>query len=210
MTILYAFVQLKQAEEKPYINVPHMNHMVYNRDNIELEIILLLLRGEDHLRSISRKLLVPHATIMRRLNGLIKENAVDYKKNGKNKDFFLKKTMESRAYIYSAEMYKLLKLLKKYPELGVILNDVINKTDEKLVLLFGSYSKFEAGKESDIDIYAETTDSKVKESIDSIHTKISTKIGKFDTSSMLVREIIKDHVIIRGVEEFYGRIKFFD
>ncbi|MCL4391704.1 MAG: hypothetical protein M1284_00365 [Candidatus Parvarchaeota archaeon] len=184
--------------------------MAYNGDNVELEIILLLLRGEDHLRSISRKLLIPHATIMRRLNGLIKKNAVDYKKNGKNKDFFLKKTMESRAYIYSAEMYKLLKLLKKYPELGVILNDVINKTDEKLVLLFGSYSKFEAGKESDIDIYAETNDSKVKESIDSLHTKISAKIGKFDTSSMLAREIIKNHVIIRGVEEFYERIKFFD
>ena len=41
------------------------------------------------------------------------------------------------------------------------------------------------------------------------NSKLSIKIGKFDTKSLLIKEIIKNHIIIRGVEEFYERVEFF-
>jgi len=50
----------------------------------------------------------------------------------------------------------------------------------------------------------------VKEEIASVHSKIKVKIGEFDLGSPLIKEIVKNHVILRGVEEFYEKIGFFD
>jgi hypothetical protein len=49
----------------------------------------------------------------------------------------------------------------------------------------------------------------VKEAVEAVHSRISVKIGELDTSSQLVREIVRNHVILQGVEEFYGKIGFF-
>jgi len=64
-----------------------MVHMVQNRDNIDLEAILLLLRGENHLRGIAKELNGSHSTVLRKLDRLLKENVLDYKTEGKNKVF---------------------------------------------------------------------------------------------------------------------------
>ena len=79
------------------------------------------------------------------------------------------------------------------------------ETDEKLIVLFGSYAKNLAKKDSDIDIYIETKNRNIKKVVEEIHPKINVKIGPFDLKSPLIREIIKDHVIIRGLEEFHGK-----
>ncbi len=184
--------------------------MVQNRDNLELEIILLLLKGENHLRNIARILKVPHATIQRRLENLIKENTLNYKREGKNKVFFIKGGLQAKNYVFNAERYKLIKLLKKYPELNIIIDDILKKTDENMVILFGSYAKFSAKKDSDIDIYIETKSRKTKEKTEYVNSRIRVKIGKFDISSLLIKEIIKNHVILKGVEIFYEKTKFFE
>ena len=54
-----------------------------------------------------------------------------------------------------------------------------------------------------------TTAKKVKEDIENINSKINVKIGIFDNDDLLINEIIKNHVIIKGVEKFYEKIKFF-
>jgi hypothetical protein len=36
------------------------------------------------------------------------------------------------------------------------------------------------------------------------------KIGEFDTRNLLIREIMKDHIIIREVEMYFDRTGFFD
>ena len=48
-----------------------------------------------------------------------------------------------------------------------------------------------------------------KNKIKELNSKLSIKIGDFDVNSLLIKEIIKNHVIIRGVEEFYTKNKFF-
>ncbi len=184
--------------------------MAQNRDNINLEIILVLLKGKTYLRDIARILKVHHSTIARKLNYLTKENVLDFKQEGKNKVFFIKKNIQARNYVYNAERYKLIKLLKKYPELSIITEEILNVAEEKLIILFGSYSKFIAKETSDIDIYMETNSKKVKEKIESINSKIKVKIGKFDSSDLLIKEIVKDHVLLKGVEDFYEKTKFFE
>lgn len=199
------------GERKVYIFIgSNMVHMVQNRDDLDSEIILLLLKGDNHLRGISKQLNESHSTILRKLNNLVKENVLDYKKEGRNKVFFIRKNLQAKNYVFNAERYKMIKLLKKYPESGVIIDDLIKKCKENLLVLFGSYAKFIAKPDSDIDVYAETRNRKVKESLESIHSKVRVKIGDFDLGSQLIKEIIKNHIILKGVEEFYERTKFFE
>ncbi len=179
--------------------------MVQKRDNIEFDIIGVLLKSESHVRGIAQKLGESHSTVLRKLNHLKNEKVMDSKTEGKNKIFFLKNNLISKNYIQKAELHKLTKLLKKYPELSIIFEEVLKKTDERLIVLFGSYAKGLAKKDSDIDIYIETKSRNVKKVVEEIHSKINVKIGTFDTSSSLIKEIIKDHVIIRGIEVFYDQ-----
>ena len=183
--------------------------MVQNRNNLDLEIILILLKEENHLRGIAKSLGESHSTILRKVNKLVTENVLDYKRKGKNKVFSIKKNLQAKNYTFNAERYKLIKLLKKYPELNIIIEEILKKSNEKLVILFGSYAKFRAKKDSDIDIYVETRNRKVKEEIEAINSRIKVKIGNFDTNSELIKEIIKNHIILKGIEKFYEKTKFF-
>ena len=186
-----------------------MVHMVQNRNNIELEIILVLLRSKTHLREIARILKEPHSTILRKINELLKENVLDYKREGKNKVFFIKNNLKAKNYVYSAEIHKLNKILKKHPELSIIFEDIKKNFSKGMIILFGSYAKGNPKNDSDIDIYLETNDNKLKNKIRELNSKLSVKIGKFDVKSLLIKEIIKNHIIIRGLEEFYAKNEFF-
>ena len=79
-----------------------------------------------------------------------------------------------------------------------------------MIVLFGSYAKDTVKKDSDIDVYMETTNNKIKNKLQEINSKLSIKIGEFNTNSLLIKEIIKNHVIVRGIEEFYEKTKFFE
>jgi predicted nucleotidyltransferase len=184
--------------------------MVQKRNNLELEVIQLLLNQNYHVRGLAKTLNESHSTILRKLNQLAKQNVIDYKKEGKNKVFFLKKNIISKNYILQAEIHKLNSLLNKYQELVIILEEISKKADEKLIILFGSYAKFRAKANSDIDIYIETENKNIKKIVENIHSKINVKIGPFDITSNLIKEIIKDHVIVRGYEEFYDKKQLFE
>ena len=183
--------------------------MVQNRDNISLEIILALLKGRMHVRGIAQELGIPHSTIHRRVNELVALNVLDFRMEGKNKVLFIKNSFQASNHVFSAERYKLIQLLQVYPKLNIILEEMLAKTDARLIILFGSYAKFIAKKDSDIDIYVETTDEEVKSIMESVNSKIQVKIGEFDMNSYLIKEIIKNHVIIKGVERYYEEIEFF-
>lgn len=187
-----------------------MIHMVQNIDNMDFEIILTLVRERSHVRGVAKTLGEPHSTVQRRLNRLVKENVLDYKREGRNKIFLIKNNLQAKNYVFNAEGYKLIRLIKEYPELSIIIEDLLKKTSERMILLFGSYAKFKAKKGSDIDVYIETDDKNVKEKAEGINSEIRVKIGVFDTQDLLIKEIIKNHVILRGMEEFYGKTRFFE
>jgi len=182
-----------------------MVHMVQKRNNLELRIIEFLLEKDGHVREIAKILNESHSSVLRRLNDLKKENVVEFKIVGKNKVFHLKNNLVAKNYIFKSESNKLIKLLEMHPEFEVIFEEIFNVIDEKLIVLFGSYAKGLANKNSDIDIYIETKNRNVKKLVENVNSKINVKIGSFNIDSPLIKEIIKNHVIIKGIEVFYDK-----
>ena len=178
--------------------------------NYQLEIVNFLLSKEGYVRGIAHVFNVNHMIIQRKIKKLKDENVVDFKEEGRNKIFFLKKTLEAKIYVYQTENYKLIKILIKYPELRTIIEKIKKNKKVHLAILFGSYAKGIAKKESDIDIFIETTDLKLKNEISDISSKVSVKIGKYNKDSLLIKEIERNHVVIKGVEIYYERNKFFE
>lgn len=175
----------------------------------KMEIIGALLQERGHIRGIAQKLGTNHMLVARKIRELAKENAVDFSWAGKNKSYFLKKTADARAYALMAESYKLTHALSRYPGLRGIVERIQKDKKVRMAVLFGSYAKGLATKDSDIDIYIETQSRSMKKELQIIDSKLSVKIGKYDRESPLIREIEKSHVIIKGIEDFYEKNRFF-
>ncbi len=180
-----------------------------SQKNYDLMIVEALLRKENHIRGLAKDLGTNQTTVSRKVLKLYHANVVDFRFQGKNKVFFLKKTLEAKQYACIAELYKLLAAIKKYPRLRLITERIRSNDKISLAILFGSFAKGNAGKESDIDVYIDTVDRETRDEISDIDTKLSVKIGRYDTQSLLIKEIEKNHVIIKGVEEYYEKSKFF-
>ena len=112
--------------------------------------------------------------------------------------------------MFIVEMHKTIQAIKKYPRLRKIIDKIKENKRISLVVIFGSYAKGTATKQSDIDLYIETEDRKIKDVAELIDTKLSVKIGQYDRKNILIREIEKDHIIIKGVEKFYEKNEFFE
>jgi predicted nucleotidyltransferase len=177
--------------------------------NYEYEVILSLLKEEKHGRALAKELGTSLTRIQGILNELSRSSIVDYKEIGRNHVYFIKKNLIAQTCIFNSEKYKLAKLISRYPFLNPLLSDIIEKSKAKLIILFGSYANETFNKESDIDIYIETTDEHVRREAEKINDLASIKIGKFNKDEILIKEIIKNHVILRGVEEYYEKLGFF-
>jgi predicted nucleotidyltransferase len=185
-----------------------MFHM--SQKDYKLEIIISLLQNNKHIRALARALETNQTTISRKIKELDEDNVLDFKPEGKNKVYFLKKTIEATEFAYASENYKLLKLIKKYPLLRNTIKKIKSNKKIKLALLFGSYAKGTANKNSDIDIYIETENPELKKEIQIINSKLSIKIGKYNKNNILIKEIEKNHIILKGVELFYEKSQFFN
>ena len=181
-----------------------MEQKLYN-----YEVILNLLKKKNHLRQIAKDLKMNHMTIKRVLDLLIKENVLDIEKEGRNNVYSLKKTLEAQNHVFMAEYYILNRFLKKHPELKQCIKE-LKKLPVKLILIFGSYAKGTETNKSDIDVYIETKSNKIKEESLKLNNNFSVKIGVYEKENLLIKEIEKYHIIIKGTEHFYEKNKFFD
>lgn len=175
--------------------------------DIKLELLGELQKEERYVRELDKILNIPKSTVSDKLKELYEENIVDFKMNGRNKQYFLKNNIQVLNYIKIYEFYKFSKLINKYPQLKITIQEIIKTLDNELVILFGSYSKFSAQSKSDIDLYIETENKELKEKINLINSKINLKIGKFDKNSILGKEIIANHIIIQNIDRFYKIIE---
>ena len=76
----------------------------------------------------------------------------------------------------------------------------------KFACLFGSYSKGNETKKSDVDIYIEISDLNLKKEYSKLDSKFSIKIGKWDKNNLLIKEIISNCILIKGGDIYYERI----
>jgi predicted nucleotidyltransferase len=180
--------------------------MVQKRDNKDMKILAHLFNGEAHIRGMEKAIRIPHATLVRKLSTMEKQDIVDYRAVGKNKQYFIKRNLKSRKMLEIMENYRLLEFLEKHHDMEPLFEDIAKKAGYGIVMLFGSYAKGIQKKGSDIDIYIETQDKGIKKTVESINSRLSVKTGKFDSSSLLIKEIIRNHVIIKGAERFYEQL----
>lgn len=184
-----------------------MLHM--SQKDYKIQIVEALLKKENHVRGLAKELNTNQTTIARKTKELYQENAADFQMEGKNKVFHLKKTLEAKQYAYIAELHKLKEALQKYPRLRLITENIRKNPKITLALIFGSYAKGTAHKDSDIDLYLETKDKKLKEEVELLDSKLSVKIGLYDPSNLLIKEIEKNHLLIKGIEVYYEKNRFF-
>lgn len=175
--------------------------------NYKIQIIKSLLLENNHVRGLAKLINTNQTTIARKLNELYEENIVDFIIRGKNKVFFLKKNLESKQYCCIMEQFKIIELVNKYPKFRRIIEHIRKDDKLHLAVLFGSYAKGLEKKDSDIDIYVNTRSSKIKDSLSLIDSRINVKIGLYDDKSLLIKEINKNHIILKGTEDYYE--KFF-
>ena len=109
--------------------------------NYSYEVLLSLLKKEMHGRELAKELKTSLTRVQSILAELRNINILDYKVEGKNHVYFIKKNIISRSFILNAENYKLSKVLIKHPEFEPIFNDIIKKSKCSLIILFGSYAK---------------------------------------------------------------------
>ena len=176
---------------------------------IAMMLVALLLKGPSHPRALARSLGLNHMTVVRSLRSLVDGNVLDYSVSGRNKVYRIKRTMEARNAVMMAELYRLDMLVKAHPFLRRIVSRVMDDERFDLAVLFGSYVKGTASKDSDVDLYVETSDLSLKADLEKLSGHLSVKIGVYDRTNPLIREIEHDHVIIKGFEAFYGHNRFF-
>ena len=177
--------------------------------NYPYEVLLYLAKKEAHGREIAKELKTSLTRVQLILAELRDINVLDYRTEGRNNIYFIKKNLLSKSYLLNAENYKLSKLLTHYQFLEPLFREITDKYPGKMIVLFGSYAKFIPKETSDIDLYIETEDKKIKEEIQKINSSINVKIGLFNKEDLLIQEIIKNKIIINGAETFYERLGFF-
>ncbi len=174
--------------------------------NYKLEIVNILAGGRNHIRGIAKSLKTNHMTIFRKIRDLEKENVVDFVIEGRNKVYFLKDSPEARQYFLMSENHKLVNVLLKHPFLREIVFKIQKNKRIKFACIFGSYAKGTEMRRSDVDIYLDSDAISAKKEYSKLDSKFSIKLGRWDAKNYLIKEIIKNHILIKGGEIYYERV----
>jgi predicted nucleotidyltransferase len=154
---------------------------------------------------VARKLKMNQKTVANVLNGLEKHNIIKYSTEGKNKYYFLNKLNPQIPDILKIlELGRKNNFVAKYNQFRELFLALEKKASGTLII-FGSYANFTSNEKSDLDIFILGKIGEVKD----LEEKYSLKINlvksnkdKFDKEDIFIKEVIKNHIILKGVEEF--------
>ncbi len=191
---------------------------------IESKIVNLLTKDIEKrftINEIAKELNEYYSFVHRTVIKLAKEGVIIKNKAGKS--YLCSLNMENEktlALIKLSEIEKKEEFCNANKELKLILDDfvesAVKQKDIAAIVLFGSYAKGRETKESDIDILLIT---KRKSGIDKTAKDIYAKYGKEISPILLspndfkkqrngaaIKEIINDHYILYGVENFVNMV----
>ncbi len=174
-----------------------MIHMVQERNNV-FEIILELQKNSTYLRNLSRKTFIPHSTLGRLLEKLIKQEIIESKKEGNILRFQLKDTFESSQWQLMAEQYKLLLFIETYPEFKKEIIKLQN-LEYPLIIISGKHASLTARNYDYLNLFIDTKDETVFRKISEIHENI---ILDTDKNNYAKKDIKRNHIIVKGYEKF--------
>lgn len=187
-----------------------MSNMILN--NKELKILTEFTsdyNSKHYGRAIASKLNMNQKTVSNILNDLEKQHIVKFKQEGKNKYYFLNKlNLSTKEIIKLVEINKRIMLFEKYKGLSSLFLE-IEKRAKKITIIFGSYANFTKNEKSDLDVFVigNITEIGDLETLYNIKINVvkSTK-DKFKSNDLFLKEIMNNHILLKGVEEFIDLI----
>ncbi|MBS3095995.1 nucleotidyltransferase domain-containing protein [Candidatus Woesearchaeota archaeon] len=184
------------------------------------KIILALFLGDYskqfYLREISKLTRIPLKTTHRLVSSLEKDKILKSTVSGKNKYFKLNfGNPQTKLCLLEAEIYKTSIFIGEYPLFKTFLKEL---STSSLLIVFGSFAKFKAEKDSDLDLLVVL---KRKEdlpfyllgyNIHKVELLEKNFIKAIENNETLIREIAENHIILNDhsfyvniMWSFYGR-----
>lgn len=181
---------------------------MYQKRNNILEILSLYRRNYNvrlYLREISKLSKIPLKTCQNTLKDLENLKILKSKKEGKNKYFYLNlENIKSKNYLLQAEIYQTNVFIEKYPRFKLFLKELKNNP---FILIFGSFAKFKANKNSDIDLLIISKNQEIPFHLlpskdHQIRLKEKGFIEAVNKQNELIKEIEENHIILSN-HSFY-------
>ena len=178
---------------------------MYQKRNNELEIISLFLgdyKRQFYLREISRLTKIPLKTTQSKIIALEKKGILKGNIRGRHKYFRLNlDSIKTKLYLLQAEIDRTIYFIEKYKLFKTILKEI--KTDNPIIV-FGSFAKSTASKESDIDILIISNRKEdlpthlIPYKIHRIDLSKNSFIKALRSNESLIKEIEENHVILNN------------
>jgi len=181
-----------------------------------LELMFNDLTKKYSILELAKTLELPYPQIHRTATSLIEKKLLLSTRTGKT-ILLRTKTEVCKEYI-SIELVRRDKILQKYRNLAIVLDDIEKITPSQYIcLVFGSYAKNKATKESDIDLLFvipdeyeyKTFERKIKTAliVPKTDINITTERGLLEMWQKpgqlnVGNELLKGHIILKGAEAF--------
>jgi len=161
--------------------------------------------GKITASKIARDLKIPQKTAFRKMEQCVKDGILDFEREGRNKNYFLREN-KTLLILNMVESMKELNFLISHPEVSLLLEELSVKIG---VILFGSYAKGLEKKESDIDLVILSEKRKEFEEIFSRYpfevnanfVSLSLLEKRLKEKQTLALEIKKNHVLFGEKEK---------
>jgi len=181
------------------------NMLLHDKTLNILEEFCLDYNKKIYGRRVANKLRMNQKTVSNLLNQLEKEGVLKYSTEGKNKYYFLNMlNPQIKDIIKMLEIARKNKFIQKHSKLKDLFYALEKRANGTLVI-FGSYANFTSNKESDLDVFVIGNIKDIEDLEDLYKIKINiikSSREKINKEEVFMKEIIKNHVIIKGVEEF--------
>jgi predicted nucleotidyltransferase len=156
-------------------------------------------------REISRRLKMNQKTVSNTLNKLEKEHILKFSLEGKNKYYYINRfNPKIKEIIKLIEINKKVVFLDRHKRKRELFEKIESRANET-VIVFGSYAKNQETEKSDLDLFVIGNISNLKDLELLYNIKINiikSSAEKFSSKEHLIKEVISNHVILKGVETF--------
>ncbi|MCJ7816992.1 MAG: nucleotidyltransferase domain-containing protein [Candidatus Aenigmarchaeota archaeon] len=191
---------------------------------IELKIVDFLARNIDKkftINELSKAIKEYYSFVHRTVSKLVKDGVISKAKAGKAYLCTLNLENEKTfALIQLGEIEKRNEFYERNKEVKLILEDFVKSVETHpsvlSIILFGSYSKGNAAKESDIDVLILSKSSiNIEKTTKEMYAKYGKEINpilmttsdfKKQKDKAIIKEIINSHHVLHGVENFAGLV----
>ncbi|MBU0461509.1 MAG: nucleotidyltransferase domain-containing protein [Nanoarchaeota archaeon] len=158
---------------------------------------------------IAHALRINQKTVSNYLNSLEKQHLLKSRSEGKNKVFFFNRDepLLTKSFLIQIESEKTTAFFQTHFNIM----SIMERIPGDCVIIFGSYAKGLEKKDSDLDllIVGKTDDKAIKDLEKIYHIEINVHrvdergfISAMKNREILINEVVKDHIIIRGLDLF--------